>query len=174
MLREGVGQIEREIENLRAIITELRPAALDDLGLVPAIEALVGRVSAVEGLEIECEVAVPRADARVGSELETTIYRLVQEALTNVAKHAQAEHVRVLVTGADGRISVEVSDDGVGFDPDATTSGFGLAGMRERVQLSGGELTVTPSEKGTTVRAELPLSALDEPVVEGVAHQIGT
>ena len=173
LLREAVGQIEREIENLRAIITELRPAALDELGLVPAIEALVGRVSAVEGLEIECDVDVPRADARVGSELETTIYRLVQEALTNVAKHAQAEHARVVVRGADGRISVEVSDDGAGFDPNATTAGFGLAGMRERVQLSGGELTVTPSEKGTTVRAQLPLSPLDEPVVEGVAHEIG-
>jgi len=173
LLREGVGQIEREIENLRAIITELRPAALDELGLIPAIEALVGRVSAVQGLEIACDVDVPRADARVGSDLETTIYRLVQEALTNVAKHAQAQHARVLVRGADGHISVEVSDDGAGFDPDATMAGFGLAGMRERVQLSGGELTVTPGEKGTTVRAELPLSALDEPVVEGVSHQIG-
>ncbi|MDP1848583.1 MAG: GAF domain-containing sensor histidine kinase [Solirubrobacteraceae bacterium] len=173
LLREGVGQTEREIENLRAIITELRPAALDELGLVPAIEALVGRVSAVEGLEIECDLVVSRADTGIGSELETTIYRLVQEALTNVAKHAQAEHARVLVRGVDDRISVEVSDDGAGFDPNATTAGFGLAGMRERVQLSGGQLTVTPGEKGTTVRAELPLSALDEPVVEGVAHQIG-
>jgi signal transduction histidine kinase len=173
LLREAVGQIEREIENLRAIITELRPAALDELGLAPAIEALVGRVSTVEGLEIECDVSVPRADRRVGSELETTIYRIVQEALTNVAKHARAEHARVLVRGVDGRIHVEISDDGRGFDPAATTSGFGLAGMRERVQLSGGRLTVTPGRDGTTVRAELPLSALDEPVVEGVSHEVG-
>jgi len=173
LLREGVGQIEREIENLRAIITELRPAALDELGLVPAIEALIGRVSAVEGLEIECSVKLPRADNRVGSELETTIYRLVQEALTNVVKHARADHARVSVSGSDGRIDIEVSDDGGGFDAAAATSGFGLAGMRERVQLSGGQLSVTPSDKGTTVRVELPFSELDEPVVEGVAHQIG-
>jgi signal transduction histidine kinase len=173
LLREAVGQIEREIENLRAIITELRPAALDELGLVPAIEALVGRVSTVEGLEIQCDVSVPRADRRVGSELETTIYRIVQEALTNVAKHARAEHARVLVQGVDGRIHVEISDDGGGFDPAATTNGFGLAGMRERVQLSGGQLSVTPGPAGTTVRAELPLSALDEPVVEGVSHEVG-
>ena len=172
LLREGVGQVEREIENLRSIITELRPAALDDLGLVPAIEALVGRVSAIEGLEIECRVDVPGADSRVGPELETTIYRLVQEALTNVAKHARAEHARVAVSGIGGRITVEVSDDGTGFDPEATTSGFGLAGMRERVQLSGGQLTVTPGERGTTVRAELPLSAVDETVVERVSHKI--
>jgi signal transduction histidine kinase len=175
LLREGVGHVEREIENLRAIITELRPAALDELGLAPAIEALVGRVSAVEGLEIECTVDVPRADKRVGSELETTVYRLVQEALTNVAKHAGATHVRVAVNdGAHGRLWVEIADDGTGFDPAATTSGFGLAGMRERVQLSGGQLTVTPSPEGTTVRAELPFSELDEALIEGVSHQIGT
>jgi signal transduction histidine kinase len=173
LLREGVGQIEREIENLRAIITELRPAALDELGLVPAIEALVGRVSAVEGLEIECDISMPTADRRLGSELETTIYRLVQEALTNVAKHARAEHARVIIDGAQGRIRVEVSDDGAGFDPAMATNGFGLAGMRERVHLSGGELTVTPGQTGTTVRADLPLSAIDEPVVEGVSHEIG-
>jgi signal transduction histidine kinase len=173
LLRDGVGQVEREIENLRAIITELRPAALDELGLVPAIEALVGRVSAVEGLEIACSVELPGTGKRVGPELETTIYRLVQEALTNVAKHSGAEHARVTVNGSDRRIEVEISDDGSGFDPAATTSGFGLAGMRERVQLGGGRLTVTPGDRGTTVRAELPLSELDEAVVQGVAHQIG-
>ena len=173
LLREGLGHVEREIENLRAIITELRPAALDELGLVPAIEALVGRVSAVEGLDIECNVDMPRADSRVGPELETTIYRLVQEALTNVAKHARAEHARVTVAGIDGRVEVEVADDGTGFDPNAATAGFGLAGMRERVQLSGGQLTVAPGERGTVVRAELPLRALDQAVVERVADQIG-
>ena len=76
-------------------------------------------------------------------------------------------------TGADGRLAVEIADDGSGFDPAATTSGFGLAGMRERVQLSGGQLSVTPSPEGTTVRAELPFSELDEAVIEGVSHQIG-
>jgi signal transduction histidine kinase len=173
LLREGVGHVEREIENLRAIITELRPAALDELGLVPAIEALVGRMSAVEGLEIEAKLDIPAADKRIGAELETTVYRLVQEALTNVAKHAGATHVRVAIGVTDGRLAVEIADDGTGFDPAATTSGFGLAGMRERVQLSGGRLTVTPSAQGTTVRAELPFSELDEAVVEGVSHQIG-
>lgn len=66
-----------------------------------------------------------------------------------------------------------MTDDGKGFDPVASTSGFGLAGMRERVQLGGGQLTVTPGPSGTTVRAVLPLSELDEAVVEGVSHQIG-
>jgi len=173
MLRDSVVQVEREIENLRAIITELRPAALDELGLTPAIEALVSRVSTVEGLSIQSTVQLPGDGGRLGQELETTVYRLVQEALTNVAKHAAAVQVRIAVRGAGGQLEVEVADDGRGFDAGAATSGFGLAGMRERVQLAGGELTVTPSASGTTVRALIPLSDLDEPVVEGVADQIG-
>jgi len=171
LLREAVGHVEREIENLRAIITELRPAALDELGLVPAIDALVGRLSAIEGLDIECSVDVPAR--RLAPELETTVYRLVQEALTNVVKHARADHARVGVRARAGWLEVEVSDDGAGFDPAAATSGFGIAGMRERVALGGGRLSVTPGEAGTRVRAELPLSVLDEPVVEGVSDQIG-
>jgi signal transduction histidine kinase len=172
LLREGIGQVEREIENLRAIITELRPAALDELGLVPAIDALVGRVSAVEGLQIECVVDLP-GGGRLGQALETTVYRLVQEALTNVAKHARAEHVRVAVGSASGLLEVEVADDGGGFDAGVTTSGFGLLGMRERVQLSGGQLVVTAGASGTTVRAIIPLSELDEAVVHGASRQIG-
>ena len=173
LLREGVGQVEREIENLRAIITDLRPAALDELGLAPAIEALATRVAAVEGLIVDCSVQLPANGSRLAQELETTVYRLVQEALTNVAKHSGAEHVRVAVGGAGGQLEVEVADDGKGFDPGVKVAGFGLAGMRERVELSGGELTVEPTPDGTTVRAVLPLSALDEPVIERVSHQIG-
>ena len=117
---------------------------------------------------------MPAAGRRIGAELETTVYRLVQEALTNVAKHAGAEHVRIARRrGRRDELAVQVTDDGSGFDPAATTSGFGLVGMRERVQLSGGELTVTPSRAGTTVRAELPFSELDEAVIERVAHEIG-
>jgi signal transduction histidine kinase len=159
LLREGVGEVEREIENLRAIITELRPAALDELGLAPAIEALVARVSAVEGLTVDADLDVERDGRMLGPELETTVYRLVQEALTNVAKHARAVHARVGVTLASGRVEVEISDDGAGFDPTVARSGFGLAGMRERVELSGGQLEITPSVAGTTVRAVIPLPA---------------
>ena len=104
---------------------------------------------------------------------ELCCYRLVQEALTNVARHAHAEHARVSVATAGGRLEVEVADDGAGFDPDAAASGFGIAGMRERVQLSGGRLAITPRASGTTVRAVIPLSELDETVVDGVSHKIG-
>jgi signal transduction histidine kinase len=165
-LREGVGQVEREIENLRAIITDLRPAALDELGLTPAIEALVARVGTVEGLEIDAAVTLPGDGRQLGGELDTTIYRLVQEALTNVAKHARADHVRVAVGVADGRVAIEISDDGVGFHADVATGGFGLAGMRERVALSGGQLTIVAGDPGTTVRVTIPLSALDDASIE--------
>ncbi len=173
LLRDGVVDAERAIENLRAIITDLRPAALDELGLAPAIDALVSRTATIEGLEIESAVTLPRDGTRFGGELETTIYRLVQEALTNVAKHARAEHVRVAVGLAGGRVEVEVADDGTGFDADAATTGFGLTGMRERVALSGGQLTVEAAAPGTTLRASIPVSELDQPVVQRVSDQIG-
>jgi two-component system, NarL family, sensor histidine kinase DevS len=169
LLRKGVEQVEREIENLRAIITELRPAALDELGLAPAIEALVARVSAVEGLTIDCDVQVSR-DAHLGQELETTAYRLVQEALTNVVKHAAADHARVRVTPRGAGLEIEVSDDGEGFDANAATTGFGLAGMRERVALSGGALEIRPAAPGTVVRAVLPLAAVRLADDEGPAR----
>ncbi len=173
LLREGVGHVEREIENLRAIITELRPAALDELGLAPAIEALVARVSAVEGLTITCELDLPADRALLGSELETTVYRLVQESLTNVVKHARARQARVAVSAAGGRLDIKVTDDGAGFDPALTSNGFGLAGMRERVELSGSRLAITSEPSGTTVRAVIGFSEPDETVVERVAHELG-
>jgi signal transduction histidine kinase len=173
LLREGVGQVEREIENLRAIITELRPAALDELGLVPAIEALIARVSTVQGLTIESALDLPGNERRLPQELETTVYRVVQEALTNIAKHAQAERVRVTISSTGGRIDLEVADDGRGFDLVTATPGFGLVGMRERVTLSGGRLEITPAASGTTVRAVIPLPDGDETAGDGVARQIG-
>ena len=158
-LREAVGHIEREIENLRAIITELRPAALDELGLRVAIEALVERHREQSAFKIESKLTLADLatdQRRLEPELETTVYRLVQEALTNVAKHAQASNVLVAVGAYDAEVRIEVRDDGVGFDLDAERPGFGLAGMYERVGLAGGALSIESSERGTLVRACLP------------------
>ena len=158
-MREAVAQIEREIENLRAIITELRPAALDELGLRPAIEGLLDRHREQSGFQIDAELLLPGPSAgeeRLDEDLETTVYRLLQEALTNVAKHAQASNVRVAVRQSDGELLVEVQDDGAGFDADTGSQGFGLAGMRERVSLAAGALRVDSDEQGTVVRARLP------------------
>jgi signal transduction histidine kinase len=80
----------------------------------------------------------------------------LQEALTNVSKHARASNVRVFVGVLDGNVRIEVQDDGVGFDPTVSTSGFGLAGMRERVYLAGGKLDIEPGNPGTLVQAVLP------------------
>ncbi|HEY2536931.1 MAG TPA: GAF domain-containing sensor histidine kinase [Solirubrobacteraceae bacterium] len=158
-MREAVEHLEQEIGNLRAIITELRPAALDELGLRTAIEALLDRHREQSGFDIDRELLLPgpsTRDGRLDGDLETTVYRLLQEALTNVAKHARAERVRVAITEADGELLIEVRDDGAGFDPATTSHGFGLAGMQERVTLAGGALSVISGEQGTVISARLP------------------
>lgn len=153
-VRDSIEEAAREIEALRALISDLRPAALDELGLAPAIESLCDRVAAVEGLEIERRMSLRR---RLSPELETTVYRVVQESLTNAVKHARAEHVTVAVVEEGTRVAIEVRDDGSGFDPHAAHGGFGLVGMRERCTLAGGELEVVSAPgRGTSVRAELP------------------
>lgn len=156
-MRQAIEDIEFEIENLRAIITDLRPSLLDDIGLLSAIEALVERRRG-EGLRITTELSLPpRGEGTpMRADLETTIYRLVQETLTNIVKHANAESARVCIVVADDEVSVEVSDDGRGFDTVATTEGFGLIGLRERVYLAGGTLELASGPEGTTVRARLP------------------
>ena len=158
VLRRHVGsaveQIAGEIQNLRSIITDLRPAALDQLGLRPALEALVHRVASVEGLEVDTYLDLPDS---LGATLDTAVYRLVQEALTNVAKHARATGVRVAVRQEGATIAIEVADDGRGFDPTAASAGFGVHGMRERIALVGGTLDIVSGEGGTLLRASVPL-----------------
>ena len=156
-VREAIGYIGTEIESLRTLITELRPAALDEIGLAPAIQSLGERLAAVEGLEVEIKVEV---GGRLDAELETTVYRIVQEALTNIAKHARAERVRISVA-LDGEIvRVEVEDDGHGFDPQARAEGYGLVGMHERVALAHGRLDIDSAPGRTVVRAALPAATM--------------
>ncbi|HEX7291313.1 MAG TPA: GAF domain-containing sensor histidine kinase [Conexibacter sp.] len=155
-VRTAVEQIGTEIEKLRMLITELRPAALDELGLQPAIESLASRVAAVEGLEVETEVSLGADDERLPAELETTVYRLVQEALTNVVKHARARAVAIEIVAHGDAVDVAVRDDGAGFDPSLPREGFGITGMRERVGLADGTLEIDSAPgAGTTVAARL-------------------
>lgn len=164
---QAIEQIEREIENLHAIISDLRPAALDELGLRPTLEALLERNSAHGSLTVVSELVLPDPQVpedRLAPEIESAVYRLVQEALTNVIKHANARTVRVVVVASPSGVLVEVEDDGVGFVPGAPTSGFGLAGMRERAYLAGGTVTLESGAGGTRLRAELPAQA---PAVAG-------
>jgi signal transduction histidine kinase len=155
-VRIAVEQVGTEIEKLRMLITELRPAALDELGLHPAIESLASRVAAVEGLEVETDVTLGVEDERLPAELETAVYRLVQEALTNVVKHAGASRVGIEIVAHDGHVDVTVRDDGAGFDTEAPRDGFGITGMRERVGLADGTLMIASEPgAGTTVHASL-------------------
>jgi signal transduction histidine kinase len=176
---EGLGT---EIDGLRHLITELRPAALDDLGLAAALEALARRAQAIDGLDVKTEIDLSgmssaehdsaaasseNGSRRLDPELESTIYRVVQEALTNVSRHAQATEAVINVTARDGAIHASVTDDGRGL-PDTTRlgprgdgleGGFGMSGMRERAELVGGELEWAPApERGTVMRLTVPLA----------------
>ena len=161
-VESAVENVTEEIANLRSLIVELRPAALDEYGTGAAIESLAERTSARQGIPVEAHVdlAFERGDepARHTTELESTTYRLVQEALTNAVRHAGASHIRIDVSERDGHVEVAVADDGRGFDPETTDGGgFGLTGMRERVELADGELDIDSGPSGTTVRARLPV-----------------
>jgi len=158
-MRDATTQLSGDIDSLRALIAELRPPALDQLGLAPALASLAQRTGAVNDLEVRAEVELPD-DRRLAPELETTVYRVVQESLTNVVKHARASCVDIAVRCAGDAVHVSVADDGIGFEAQAVAgNGFGLAGMRERVELAGGELTVLPGAvTGTVIRAQLPLA----------------
>jgi signal transduction histidine kinase len=168
-IREAVQETKRGIEALRAIISELRPAALDELVLKPAIETLVQR-SRRDGLEVTTRLELP--DSQTGGgvldpELANTVYRLIQEALTNVVKHAHASSVKVTAITSNEHVTVEIEDDGVGFDAQARTEGFGLAEMRERAYLAGGTLTIDSGEQGSVLRFALPVSQRHEPRQSG-------
>jgi signal transduction histidine kinase len=159
--QEAVEQIDDEIVKLRRLITELRPASLDTIGLEAALNALAQQHQQASEIRIDCEFALPReAEERPAPLLETAVYRLVQEALNNVSKHSQAQHAELRVRELASQIEIEISDDGLGFEPNMVREGFGLVGMRERATLLGGTLRVDSAPgSGTTISAEIPLSS---------------
>ena len=153
---ETIELLGTEMRYLRTLITDLRPAVLDDSGVEAALAALAERATALYEIEISLDVELGGAGARIAPDLETAIYRMAQEALTNVCKHAGAARAAIAVRVGEGDITLEVSDDGRGFDPADAPSGFGLIGLRERAQLAGGDLQISSSPAGTTIRAVLP------------------
>ncbi len=158
-VREAAEHVTTEITSLRALITELRPPALDQLGLEPALASLGERVSSAADVEVAMRATL--GGRRLPEQLETTVYRIAQEALTNVVKHADAAHATLSVEIENGGVRLRVADDGSGFDADdaSEASGFGLVGMRERVALAGGRLSVQRGDAGgTVVTATLPLT----------------
>jgi signal transduction histidine kinase len=145
------------LQDVRRLAVQLRPKALDDFGLLPALERLAQTFTESSGISVDVESQL--GDERLPSEAETTLYRIVQEALTNVVKHAEATTVSILLLRRDGSATVVIEDDGRGFDPGNTRAGsFGLEGMRERAELHDGRLTIETSPgAGTTLVVEVPL-----------------
>jgi signal transduction histidine kinase len=165
-IAQAIEHVDASIRAMRSLITDMRPASLDQLGVQPALDALAERWSALSGIEIDLDVDLrfQTGDAkdRLAASIETTIYRVVQEALTNVAKHADAQRVSITVVERDGTVEVAVTDDGRGFSGSVPTDGFGLIGMRERIRLTGGRHEIeSEAGRGTTVHAWIPATHVD-------------
>jgi signal transduction histidine kinase len=149
--------VVQALQDVRTLAVELRPTVLDDFGLAPALERLAATFAERTGIATDIET---RLDERLPTEVETTLYRLVQEALTNVVKHAAASHVSIVVGARRDRVVLTVDDDGRGFDEAEVGPGsLGLLGMRERLALVGGSLEVeSPVSGGTTLASQVPLT----------------
>ena len=148
-------QVLGTLHDVRRIAVELRPKALDDFGLVAALERLRDTFSEQTGMRVDLE---SRIRDRLPTEVETALYRIVQEALTNVVKHAQATAVSIVLARHEGVVTAVIEDDGRGFNPGGTRDGLGLLGMGERLALLGGKMKIESSHgAGTTIVAELPL-----------------
>ena len=149
-----VGTLNTSIALGRRIIEDLRPSTLANLGLVAALEILAREFAELSGIEVKCSLT----PVALSASAELVVYRLVQEAITNLSKHAQARHVWVSLAADNGQVEVSVRDDGVGFDTGTPpTSAYGLLGMRFRVEAEHGSMSVVSAPgQGTTVRVTLP------------------
>ena len=145
------------LQDVRRLAVELRPSALDDFGLVAALERLAESFAEQTAISVDFQTAL--ADERLPADVETALYRIVQESLTNVVKHARARRVSILLARKEGAVKAVVEDDGQGFDAaEQTGDGYGLVGMRERLALLGGRLEVESTrDAGTTIAAEVPV-----------------
>jgi signal transduction histidine kinase len=149
------------LDSVRRMAMDLRPAALDDLGLAPAVQTYVERYA--ETWPVRATVHVDRLHRRLPAEVELVLYRVMQEALTNIAKHASASAAAVSLSRGRNKVTLTIKDDGVGFEltdrPRLDGSGLGLFGMRERLALVGGELDVQSTKgEGTVITASVPLA----------------
>lgn len=165
-MRAMKDQLRESLESVRAMIFDLRPPTLSDLGLAVAIRAYAADFEARNGVPVACELAA--ADTRLLPQQELAIYRVMQEALQNVHKHAQATSVSIEWVREPGRWVLRCRDDGIGFDlvkAARRKRSVGLLSMRERAELIGGSLQVQSApEQGTTVTLLLPVTVIEGPV----------
>jgi len=156
-IKELAQQAQASSRDIRRLIHDLRPVALDELGLVPALREHLAECQREHGLASELVADVPE---RLPPAVETALFRIVQEAVNNVLRHAQAQHVRVALTRVDSQVRLDVTDDGQGFGLQLPRPGrqIGLWSMRERVEQLGGRFEVSSVPgRGTTVSAVVPL-----------------
>lgn len=158
--------VDRSVEAVRRVAALLRPAVLDDLGLAAAIEWLATDFAKHSGVECRCDV--PAAEPPLSPDRATALFRITQEALTNVARHAGAKHVDLRLAVTDGGVRLEVRDDGKGITEDQVSDvrSIGLIGMRERAGALGGRVYIQPgAERGTVVTVQMPFTAPAAPAV---------
>ena len=160
----SIEQIDHEIASLRDLITDLRPDSLQELGIVPALGALAGRIEA-RGQGVKIPIEVPPGPAlRLSPSQEVAVYRVVQEGITNAIRHGGAARISVALSREGNCVVTQISDDGAGFVPDRADLGFGIIGMRERAALAEGRLEIdsTPGE-GAIVTLRLPVGQAPVP-----------
>jgi PAS domain S-box-containing protein len=178
-IKDNIDAVDEALRLVRDLSVDLRPPLLDDLGLATALSWYVDRYARRSGLAAEVKIDLPNQNERFSRELETACFRIAQEALTNIARHARAKHVRLQLTRTEALLEMIVKDDGVGFDlaalrkraPRAAT--LGLLGMQERASAAGGRIQIhsAPSE-GTEIVFTVPL-ADDGPTSESATLQAG-
>lgn len=163
--------VEKSVRVVHQFARELRPAMLDQLGLIPTLRSYIDDFPKRKGLQIQF-TAFAGAEA-LDNDKRTVLYRVAQEALTNVAKHARASVVKVIILKVPGGVCLKITDDGKAFDVNLLSSAkwsnrLGLVGMRERVEMVGGRFSVVSARgKGTTIQAEVPLGKASLPIAPG-------
>ncbi len=176
-VREQAAQLRgiaaQTLDSVHELAVQLRPSDLDDMGLVAATRHLASTFASRFGIQAHFQ-AVGFEDLRLSPPVETTLYRIVQEALTNVARHAAAHNVDILLECRGDKVLAVVEDDGRGFDVEAVlgqrnSRRLGLFGMQERAALAGGQLTVESSASGVTILAEIPLEQVQPPDDQGLS-----
>jgi len=161
LLRDVQGLAQDAIETVRRVITDLRPSVLDQLGVWAALEWYAEQVERRAGLRVKCEIAPEAAELELDPERSTMLFRIAQEALTNVVRHAEASEVRLFATRDEDAVLLTVEDNGKGIDTAnlLNKESWGIMGMHERTRGFGGALSITGTERqGTVLQLRLPLN----------------
>jgi len=148
--------LDETIKKMKKMSSDLRPGLIDNLGLIPAIEWYVDDFQ--KQTSVFCNLKYNRENILVEKDLAINIFRIIQESLTNVLKHAKAKKVEIMVCDKNDKITLEIKDDGIGIKPEnmSKMNSFGILGMRERTELFNGKLEIY-KEKGTMIKVEFPV-----------------